>query len=36
MHTEFWSESPKERDNLKDLGGEMIEPNTEGQGSAGF
>jgi len=36
MHTEFWSYSLKERDNLEDLFGEMIEPETEGQDSAGF
>jgi len=36
MHTEFWSVSLKERDNLKDLIGEMIEPETEGQDSGGF
>jgi hypothetical protein len=36
IHTEIWSESLKERDNLTDLGGRMIEPYTEGQGSSGF
>jgi hypothetical protein len=34
--TEFWSDSLKERDYLEDLGGGMIEPETEGQDSAGF
>jgi hypothetical protein len=33
---EFWSGSLKEKDNLKDLGGEMIEPQTEGQDSGEF
>ena len=36
MHTEFWSDNLKERDNLKDLGGEIIEPETEGQDNGGF
>ena len=36
MLTEFWSDSLKERDNLKDVGGEMIEPETVVQDSAGF
>ena len=36
MDTEFWSGSLKERDNLKDLGGEMTEHETEGQDSGGF
>jgi len=36
MLTEFWSDSLKERDNLKDLGGEMVEPETEGQDNGGF